>query len=96
MEVVEFIQTILVGGLATTLAVQFLKSNLIPMRFQDYPRLSALGVAIVATLVTIWRECESLVGGCEALVNQPVDYVAAVIGVFLVATVAYNNVMRHK
>lgn len=96
MEVVEFLQTILVGGFATTLAVQFLKSNLIPVRFQQYPRLTALGASIVATLVAVWQQCETVVEGCQALVQQPADYVAAVAGIFLIAVVAYNNVLRDK
>lgn len=96
MEVVEFIQTILVGGVATTLAVQFLKSNFIPVQFEKYPRLTAFGAALVATGVAVWQKCADVVEGCQALLQQPLDYAAAVAGIFLIAVVAYNNVLRDK
>ncbi len=96
MDVVNFLQAILVGGVATTLAVQLLKSNFIPVQFQAYPRLTALGVSIVATAVTIWQQCQTVVAGCQAFLQQPVDYIAAVAGVFLIAVVTYNAVLRDK
>lgn len=96
MEVVEFIQTILVGGVATTLAVQFLKSNFIPVQFEKYPRLTAFAVSIVATIVAVWQKCQDVVAGCQTLLQQPLDYAAAVAGIFLIAVVAYNNVLRDK
>lgn len=96
MEVVEFLQTVLVGGVATTLAVQFLKSNLIPVQFQKYPRLTAFGASVIATLVAVWQNCQDVVEGCQALLQQPLDYAAAVAGIFLIAVVAYNNVLRDK
>lgn len=96
MQVIEFIQTILVGGVATTLAVQFLKSNIVPLQFQKYPRLTAFGVSVVATGVAIWQKCQDVVAGCQTLVQQPLDYAAAVAGIFLIAVVAYNNILRDK
>lgn len=96
MQVIEFLQVILVGGFATTLAVQLLKSNFIPVQFQKYPRLTAFGASIVATGIAVWQKCESLVQGCQALVTQPLDYAAAVAGIFLIAVVAYNNILRDK
>jgi len=95
-QVINFIQVILVGGFATTLAVQFLKSNFIPIQFQKYPRLTAFGVSILATAVAVWQQCQNIVAGCQTLVQQPLDYAAAVAGIFLIAVVTYNAVLREK
>lgn len=94
MGMVELIQTILVGGVATTLAVQFLKSKVIPVEFQRFPRLSALGVSVVAAVIAAYQQCSD--GSCSALVNQPIDYAGAVAGIFIVAVVTYNNVLKDK
>lgn len=96
MNVVDFLQTILVGGVATTLAVQFLKSHLIPVQFERYPRLTAFAVSVLATGVAVWQKCEDVVAGCQSLVQQPLDYAAAVLGVFLIAVVTYNNVLKDR
>lgn len=95
-QVINFIQVLLVGGFATTIAVQFLKSNFIPVQFQKYPRLTAFGVSILATVVAVWQQCQNVVAGCQTLLQQPLDYVAATIGIFLVAIVTYNALLRDK
>lgn len=96
MQVIEFLQVILVGGMATTLAVQFLKSNFIPVQFQKYPRLTAFGVSVLATGVAVWQKCQDVVAGCQTLLQQPLDYAAAIAGIFLIAVVTYNAVLRDK
>lgn len=94
MGIVELVQTILVGGVATTFAVQILKSKMVPVAFQNYPRLSAFGASIIASSVAAYQQCSD--GSCSALVNQPLDYAAAVAGVFIVSVVTYNNVLKDK
>lgn len=96
MQVIEFLQVILVGGVTTTLAVQFLKSNFIPVQFQKYPRLTAFGVSVLATVIAIWQKCQDVVAGCQSLLQQPLDYAAAVAGIFLIAVITYNAVLRDK
>jgi len=96
MQVIEFLQVILVGGVTTTLAVQFLKSNFIPVQFEKYPRLTAFGVSVLATVVAVWQKCQDVVAGCQTLLQQPLDYAAAVAGIFLIAVVTYNAVLRDK
>jgi len=96
MQVIDFIQVILVGGVATTIAVQFLKSNFIPVQFEKYPRLTAFGVSVLATVVAVWQQCQNIVTGCQSLLQQPLDYAAAVAGIFLIAVVTYNAVLRGK
>jgi hypothetical protein len=97
MQVVEFLQTIIVSGAAVTLIVQFLKSNFIPPQiFNKYPRLTTFAASIVATLVAVWQKCQDVVAGCQSLLQQPLDYAAAVIGIFIIAVVLYNNVLRDK
>lgn len=96
MQVIDFIQVILVGGIATTIAVQFLKSNFIPVQFEKYPRLTAFGVSLLATAVAVWQQCQNIVAGCQTLLQQPLDYASAVAGIFLIAVVTYNAVLRDK
>lgn len=96
MQVIDFIQVILVGGVATTIAVQFLKSNFIPVQFSKYPRLTAFGVSLLATGVAVWQQCQNIVAGCQTLLQQPLDYAAAVAGIFLIAVATYNAVLRDK
>lgn len=97
MNVVEFLQTIVVSGAAVTAIVQFLKSNFVPATvFNKYPRLTTFFASVAATLVAVWQKCQDVVAGCQTLLQQPLDYAAAVVGIFLIAVVLYNNVLRDK
>ncbi len=97
MNVVEFLQTVVVSGAAVTVIVQFLKSNFVPATiFNRYPRLTTFVASILATLVAVWQKCQDVVAGCQSLLQQPLDYVAAVVGIFLIAVILYNNVLRDK
>ncbi len=97
MNVVEFLQTIVVSGAAVTAVVQFLKSNFVPSTvFNKYPRLTTFFASVGATLVIVFKQCQEVAGGCQSLVHTPLDYVAAIAGIFLIAVVLYNNVLRDK
>lgn len=97
MNVVEFLQTIVVSGAAVTAIVQFLKSNFVPATvFNKYPRTTTFLASVAAVLFTVWQECQNLVTGCQTLLQQPLDYVAAVVGIFLIAVTLYNGVLRDK
>lgn len=97
MNIVEFLQTITVSAAAVVALVQFLKSNFIPATvFNKYPRLTTFAASVLAVVVAAWQKCNSIVDGCASLFQQPLDYVAAVVGVFLIAVLLYNNVLRDK
>jgi len=95
MNVIEFLQTITVSGAAVTVFVQFLKSNFVPATvFNKYPRLTTLASSVAVTAFVAWQKCQTIVAGCQSLFQQPMDYVAAVVGVFMIAVILYNNVLR--
>lgn len=97
MDVVEFLQTVVVSGASVTLIVQFLKSNFVPSSvFNKYPRLTTFAASVAATAFAAWQKCSDIVAGCQSLLQQPQDYAAAVIGIFIIAVVLYNNVLRNK
>lgn len=97
MDTVQFLQTLFVGSAAVVATVQFLKSNFVPMQFANkYPRITTLLASIAATLFAVWQQCQSVVAGCQTLLQQPMDYVAAVFGIFFFAVVVYNNVLRDR
>lgn len=96
MAVVDLIQTILISGVATTMATQLLKSKLVPVQFQKFPRLTALLVAIGSTVFVAYQQCNGLEKGCQGLFTNPMDYLAAVVGTLLVATLTYNNIVEVK
>lgn len=97
MNVVDFLQTIVVSGAAVTMLVQFLKSNFVPPQiFNKYPRLTTFLASVAVTAFVAWQKCNDIVAGCQSLFQQPLDYVAAVIGIFLIAVTLYNNVLRDK
>lgn len=87
---VEFFSTIVVSGVATTLATQMLKSSMIPVPVEDYPRISAGVVSILATFGSIYVSDASL------MVNSFIDWTAFVVGTFLVSVITYNNVLRGR
>lgn len=97
MNVVEFLQTITVSAAAVVAIVQFLKSNFVPATvFNKYPRLTTFFASVAATAFAAWQKCQDIVAGCQSLFQQPLDYVAAVVGIFLIAVILYNNVLRDK
>lgn len=96
MAVVDLVQTILLSGVATTAATELLKSKYVPVQFSKFPRLTALGVSVVATLFVAWQQCNGLAGGCQGVFTTPFDYAAAILGTLLVATVTYNNIVPNE
>lgn len=97
MDTVQFIQTLFLGSAAVVLTVQFLKSNFVPLQFANkYPRMTTFLASIAATLFAVWQQCQSVVAGCQSLLREPTDYIAAVFGIFFFAVVVYNNVLRDK
>lgn len=87
MDTMSFIQTSLIGGAATTAIVQFLKSRIIPLQFDKYPRLTAIITSLPVTLVTAQQSNITLSGDKEVVV-------ALVISVIASATVIYNNLLN--
>lgn len=55
MENSTLLAGVLLGGGASVLATQLLKSRLIPVGFEHYPRSTAAMVSLVASIITEWQ-----------------------------------------
>lgn len=96
MSVIDLLQTILISGVATTVATELLKSKYIPVQFSKFPRITALVISIGATVFVAWQQCANLATGCQGILASPIDWIAAVLGTMLVATLTYNNIVNVK
>lgn len=85
----EIFGAIIVSGVATSVAVEILKSKYIPVQFQKYPRLTALVVALVASVVAVYNSPVKTI-----IVDTPIEWVGLVAGVLIVASVTYNNIFK--
>lgn len=91
METITLFQSILVGGVATTLATQILKSPIVTfIKAEKYPRLTALVVSVIAAVATIANQGLSL----KSL--AVIDVATVVVGTLLVAAATYNHLLRDR
>lgn len=90
-QIFEVFVSILAGGVATTLAVQLLKSKLIPfVPAEKYPRITAAVVSAVASVAALVQS-----GVSWAFVTSTPQVIVAVVGgTLLVAASVYNNVIK--
>lgn len=90
-QIFEIFVSILAGGVATTLAVQLLKSKLIPfVPAEKYPRITAAVVSAVASVAALVQS-----GVSWAFVTSTPQVIVAVVGgTLLVAASVYNNVLK--
>jgi hypothetical protein len=88
MDLNSLINTVTVlAASATVVAVQILKSPLIPLKFQNYPVLTATGASIVATYLALLSTHFSFVW------KHWTDVVAEVVTVLLVASLTYTHIV---
>jgi len=93
MDLFQILVTIISGGVATTLAVQLLKSSLIPfIKAETYPRITTAVVSVIATVVAFVQNGVTL----DYVLSAPEVAVAMIGGILLVAANTYNNVLKHK
>lgn len=86
---VEFFKAILLSGVATTMAVEVLKSKYIPIAFQNYKRLTTIGVSVAASVFAVFSHDPSTLG-----VDSWPDVAAIFSGTLLIAVVTYNNLLK--
>lgn len=90
MSTLSLIQSILVGGTATALATQFLKSNLVPVvPAQKYPRVTAFIVSLIASGVVVMQS-----GFSVSAVHDWTDWLAVISGTVLISSVTYNHILK--
>lgn len=86
--VVTFFTALVVSGVATTAAVQILKLDVLGGLAKKYPRLTNAVVSLLATIVAVYNSTLDLV------INGTWQMVAFAVGVFVVAAITYNNVIK--
>ncbi len=91
MSTVEILQSVLVGGAATSIATQILKSSYVPVPATDHPRITAAVVALVASVIAV-----ASAGVNYASFADLTSVVAIFAGVLLVATNTYNQLIKQN
>lgn len=79
---------ILLSGTAVVIATQIMKLRVIPIPVQKYPRLTAAIASGVAALVSLYNSSVNFV------VDSVWGWLALAIGTYIVAAVAYNNIVK--
>lgn len=85
---VIFFTSLFLSGVGVTIATQILKAKFIPIPVTKYPRLTAAIASIVATIASIY------ITGQHFLLNGVWQYVAFGLGVFIIAAVTYEHVVK--
>lgn len=78
----------MVAAAATVLATQLLKSSFIPVKFQNYPQLTAGAVSVVATFIALISQHFSF--GLHSVLQA----VGTFVTIFLVAAMTYNHIVK--
>lgn len=86
--IVTFFTALVVGGVATTAAVQLLKLDILGGFAKRYPRITNAIVSFLATLVAVYNSSLDLV------ISGFWQTAAFAVGVFVVAAITYNNVIK--
>lgn len=89
MDLLSFIQTVLLTGVATTMATELLKTKLIPIPAERNPRLTAIIVSVLASAFVVWQNIVTTFTGFSLL-----DWATVAIGTLLVAISTYNNLLK--
>jgi hypothetical protein len=85
---ISFFTALFLSGVGVTIATQILKLKWIPVPATKYPRVTAAVASVVATLVSIY------VSGLHFLLVGVWQYVAFILGVFIVSAVTYEHVVK--
>lgn len=90
-QIFEVFISILTGGVATTLAVQLLKSQFVPfIKAESYPRITAAVVSVVAAVAALVQSGVTW----DFVTSTPQILIAVVGGILLVASNVYETVLK--
>lgn len=85
---IQLFQTIIGGGVVTTIATNFLNSPLVAIPFQRNKRLTAFGVSVIATLVALYQQ------GVRDFSADWQCNIAILLGIFITSAITHNNVSK--
>lgn len=88
MDVQNLFSSILVGGGATVIATQLLKSKYIPIAFQNHPQWTAALVSLVAAIIAEWQ------AGVSVDYHNLPNLAAVFVGTLWVAISVYNHLRK--
>lgn len=86
--VVTFFTALVVSGVATTAAVQIFKLPFFGSVAKKYPRLTNAIVSLLASIVAVYNS------NLDLVIHGVWQTVAFAAGVFVVAAITYNNVVK--
>jgi hypothetical protein len=89
MNTTTLVESILVSGTATTLAVQMLKSKLIPVPAEHSPRLTAFVVSLIASGIAGWQADID-----PTKLTSWTDWLTVACGTLIVSAATYHAVFK--
>lgn len=87
---VTYFSSMIVTGVSVSVATNVLKSNMIPIPAEQYPRLTAAVLSIVGSVAAIY------LSDASPVLNSWYDYVAFGIGVLIVSAVTYQALLKDR
>jgi peptidoglycan/LPS O-acetylase OafA/YrhL len=85
---VTFFTSMIASGFAVSVATQLLKSDLIPIPAQKYPRLTTALISAIGAVAALF------LSGTDITLNSILDYVGFTIGVIIMAAVTYHALLK--
>lgn len=85
MDTFNLLNGVLIGGGATIIATQILKSRYIPIAFEKHKQWTTAAVSLVAAIITEYQS------GITVNVNDISQLVAVFVGTLWVAISVYNH-----
>lgn len=87
---VTYFSSMIVAGVSVSVATNILKSNMIPIPAEQYPRLTAAALSVVGSVVAIYLSDSS------PALNSWYDYAAFTVGVLIVSAVTYQALLKDR
>lgn len=86
--IVTFFTALVVSGVSSTVAVQLLKMDFAGGVAKRFPRISNAVVSFLASIIAVYNS------NLDLVINGFWQTVAFAVGVFVVAAITYNNVIK--
>ena len=88
LNTLQIFQTIIGGGVLSTISTNLLASPLIKIPFQKNKRLTAFAVSVLTTFIALYQQ------GVRDFSSDWQCNVAILLGVFITSAIVYNNISK--
>lgn len=85
------LNTVLIGGVATAVVTELLKHPAVAFPAQKFPRLTALVLSVVASVIAVWQT-----GFDYTQVTGWAGWIVMVLGIFLISAATYRAVLKSR